>query len=262
MIKKYIVLGSCRVVNIIATEIGDNVIVLNKNDLWFTHYPDEHIQKIKHLFGVGLIPNEHKDIFVRFEQQNQYGNYPQLRVGDSIDSGMAEFHNNVNSEVLNVAVELPTTRYIKVPINNEILWGHIMNLDRIRSSPFNQTGGNYTDEEFLRVLNDFEQVVINSVLSSEVAKAVNFIYVPHIPFIELKEGGWGMSNERVHIFDLIRQHCFNNADESSFPVTRCSLDIKVMIEENGGVDGMLTDQNHYTKQGQKVVFNYLNKLAL
>lgn len=261
MVKKYLVLGSCRVVNTIAYEIGNNII-LNKKDLWFTHYPHEHIQKIKHLFGVSSIPREHKELFVRYEQQNHYGSHTQLRVGDSIESGVVEFQNNGHSGTLNVIVELPTSRYIKVPIESRVLWGHITNIDLIRNSPFNQVGGFYTDEEFLKIMNEFERVVMDSVSSSEVAEAVNFIYVPHNPFIELKESGWGISDERVHIFDMIRQHCSKNVLATKLPMTRCSLDVKTMIEENGGVEYMLEDQNHYSTQGRKVAFKYLDELAL
>ncbi|MFZ2268079.1 MAG: hypothetical protein WAV95_10945 [Azonexus sp.] len=261
MIKKYLVLGSCRVVNTIAYEIGDNIL-LNKKDLWFTHYSHEHIQKIKHLFGASSIPSEHKELFVRYEQQNHYGSYTQLRVGDSIESGTVELQNNGHYGTLNVAVEFPTNRYIKVPINGIVLWGHTSNIDLIRNSPFNQVGGSYTDEEFLELMNEFEQVVIDSVSSSKVAKAVNFIYVPHNPFIELKEGGWGISDQRVHIFDLIRRHCSKNVQATGLPMTRCSLDIKTMIEENGGVECMLEDQNHYSTQGRKIAFKYLDELAL
>lgn len=67
MMKKYLVLGSCRVVNTIAYEIGKNVL-LNRNDLWFTHYIQEHIQKIKHLFGRQSLPEAQKELFVRYEQ--------------------------------------------------------------------------------------------------------------------------------------------------------------------------------------------------
>lgn len=190
--------GSCHVVNTIVYELGDNIL-LNKKDLWFTHYPQEHIQKIKHLFGLSSIPSEHKELFVRYEQQDHYKSNIQLRVGDSIESGTVELQNNGHYGTLNVVVELPTIRYIKVPIEDQVLWGHMTNLDLIRNSPFNQVGGYCTDEEFLELLNEFEQVVLDSVSSSEVAEAVKFIYVPHNPFIELKDGGWGISDQRTYL---------------------------------------------------------------
>ncbi|MGE6163502.1 hypothetical protein [Aeromonas sp. R5-1] len=261
MTKTWILLGSCRVVNTIAHYIN-NDIVLNIKDLWFTHYPHEHIQKINHLFGVRSIPREHKELFVRFEQQNHYESHSQFRVGDSIDSGKVEFQSHSGTGTINVAVELPTNRYIKVPTNDGVFWGHITNLELIRNSPFNQVGGNYTDEDFLETLNDFEQILIDLVSSSGLAEAVNFIYVPHNPFIELKEGSWGISGERVRIFDLIRQHCAENTLPTKLPMHRCSLDVKTMIDENGGVKYMLEDQNHYTTHGRKVAFKHLNELAI
>ncbi|BDQ38465.1 hypothetical protein SYK_28250 [Pseudodesulfovibrio nedwellii] len=260
MVKRYLVLGSCRVVNTIAYGVGDKII-LNKKDLWFTHYIQEHIQKIKHLFGHSSIPSEHKELFVRYEQQNHYGAHSTLRVGDSVNSGTVGLNNSCHFGTLNVVVELPTIRYIKVPVEGRILWGHMTNLDLIRNSPFNHVGGYSTDEEFLELLNEFEQVVIDSILSSAVGEAVNFIYVPHNPFIELKEGGWGISDQRVHISDLIRCHCAKNVRVTRIPVTRCMLYIRNMIEENGGVESMLKDQNHYSLQGRKVAFKYLDALA-
>jgi hypothetical protein len=261
MAKNYLVLGSCRVVNTIAYEIGDNIL-LNQNDLWFTHYPDEHIQKIKHLFGQSLIPAEYKELFVRYEQQNHYEPSSQLRVGESVKSGKTELYTSDQCRILNVVIELSTIRYIKVPIGGKILWGHITNTDLIRSSPFNQVGGFYADEKFIEKLQEFEQVAIESVSSSKVAESVNFIYVPHNPFIELKEGGWGVSEQRIHIFNLINQHCSKISPVTCLPITRCLLDIKAMIEENGGVECMLEDQNHYSTQGRKIAYKYLDELAL
>lgn len=34
-----------------------------------------------------------------------------------------------------------------------------------------------------------------------------------------------------------------------------------MIEENGGVEYMLKDQHHYSFQGRKVAFKYMDELA-
>lgn len=214
------------------------------------------------MFGVRSIPSEHKELFVRFEQQNHYSAHTQLRVGDSIDSGRVELQSHSGYGTLNVVVELPTNRYIKVPTNDGVFWGHITNVDLIRNSQFHQVGGFYTDEEFLETLNNFENIVIDLVSLSGVAGAVNFIYVPHNPFIELKEGDWGISGERIHIFDLIRQHCSKNTLKTKLPLHRCSLNVKAMIEENGGVEYMLEDQNHYSTQGRKVAFMHLNELAI
>lgn len=261
MTKKWLLLGSCRVVNTIACVV-DDAVTLNNKDLWFTHYPDEHIQKISHLSGVRSIPREHKELFVRFEQQDHYGSHSNLRVGESIESGKAELQNCDSKGVLNVAVELPTLRYIKVPTDNGEFWGHITNIDLIRNSPFNQTGGLYTDESFLESLNTLESTVTDMVSSSGLAESVNFIYVPHNPFLEMKEVGWGLSNERTHIFELIKKHCSMVPHANKLPVHRCSLDVKSMIEDNGGVDVMLSDQNHYSIQGHKVAYKYLNELAL
>lgn len=208
------------------------------------------------------IPREHKELFVRLEQQNHYRSNTQLRVGDSIDSGKVELQTHSDYGTLNVVVELPTTRYIKILTNTGVLWGHINSIDPIRNSPFKQVGGNYTDENFLEILDNFEKIVIDLVSSSGLAEAVNFIYVPHNPFIELKEGGWGISDERVRIFDLIRQHCSKNTPSTKLSMHRCSLDVKTMIEENGGVELILEDQNHYSTQGRKVAFKYLNELAI
>lgn len=259
--KKWLVLGSCRVVNTIAYEVSNDVI-LNKNDLWFTHYPHEHIQKINHLFGVRSIPSEHKELFVRFEQQNHYDPHSLFRVGDSIDSGRVEFQPHSSSGALNVVVELPTSRYIKVPIKDEVFWGHITNIDLIRSSPFNQIGGFYSDDEFLDILAKFEQIVTDFVLSSNVADVVNFIYVPHSPFIELKDGGWAISDDRTHVFELISKHCETSVQSIKLPVYRCLLNVRSMIEKNGGVDLLMDDQNHYSALGQKVAFKCLSKLAI
>jgi hypothetical protein len=261
MTKTWLVLGSCRVVNTIAYEIGDDII-LNKKDLWFTHYPHEHIQKINHLFGETSIPKEHKELVIRFEQQNHYWSHPQLRVGDSIDNGRVELQASSQYGTLNLVVELPTIRYIKIPTDTGVLWGHITNIDLIRESKFNQVGGGYSDEAFLETLNDFENIAIDLVSSSRVAKAINFIYVPHTPFIKLKEGGWGISGERAHIFDMIRQHCSKKTQSTEFPMHRCSLDVKTMIQDNGGVEYMLEDQNHYSTQGRKIAFKCLNELAM
>ncbi len=259
--KKWLVLGSCRVVNTIAYT-GNDAVVLNDRDLWFTHYPDEHMQKILHLSGEHSIPKEHKELFVRFEQQNHYSSHSKLRVGDSIETGKAVLQDSDSNGALNVAIELPTLRYIKVPTDDGLFWGHITNIDLIRNSPFNQSGGFYTDEAFLDALNKLEQAVTGMVSSSGLANSVNFIYVPHNPFIELKEGGWGLSTERAHIFELIRQHCSKTSQESKLQVYRCALDVKSMIEENGGVDFMLSGQNHYSREGHKVAYKYLNELAL
>lgn len=261
MNKYWLVLGSCRVVNTIAYELGDDIL-LNHKDLWFTHYPHEHIQKINHLFEVCSIPREYKELFVRFEQQTHYEPHTQLRVGDSINTGEVELHTHNDNRTLNVVVELPTTRYIKVPTKYGVFWGHITNVEFIRNSPFNQVGGNYTDEAFLEILNDFEQIVLKQLSSTDIAKAVNFIYVPHTPFIEMKDGSWCISGERAHIFNLIQQHCSGNTQSVNIPMHRCSLDVKAMIEENGGVDYMLEDQNHYSTSGRKVAFKYLNELAV
>lgn len=261
MNKKWLVLGSCRVVNTIAYEVND-AVTLNNKDLWFTHYPDEHIQKILHLFGVRSIPTEHKELFVRFEQQNHYGSHSQLRVGDSIESHRVELQECDSGGTLNVAVELPTLRYIKVPTDDGVFWGHITNIDLIRNSHFNQVGGLYTDNDFIETLNKFEKTVIDLIFSSKMADRINFIYVPHSPYLELKEGGWGISTERTHVFDLIKQHCARDIEPAQLPVLRCSLDVKCMIEENGGVEFMMEDQNHYSTPGRKVAFKYLNALAI
>ena len=260
MTKKFLVLGSCRVVNTIAYELGDNII-LNEKDLWFTHYPQEHIQKVKHLFGVRSIPLEHKELFVRYEQQNHYTSHSQLRVGDSIGGTGVELKIEGKIDTLNVIVELPTIRYIKVPIDNEVFWGHSTNIDLIRNSEFNQVGGHCTDEEFLKLLKEFEQVLLDLVLSHEVAGTINFVYVPHNPFIEIKEGCWKLSEQRTHIFDLICKHCRDNISVTGLPMTRRSLDVRSMIEEHGGVDIMLEDQNHYSIKGRKVAFKYLDELT-
>lgn len=261
MNKYWLVLGSCRVVNTIAYESGRDVI-LNTNDLWFTHYLHEHIQKINHLFGVRSIPNKYKELCVRFEQENHYIHHPHLRVGDSLHTGAVALQPHDDNGTLNVAVELPTARYIKIPTDLGTLWGHITNLELIRSAPVNQVGGHYTNEAFLENLINFEQVVIDQISSSGLAKAVNFIYVPHNPFIAIKDEGWKLSSGRMQGFNLIKQHCAASELHTNFPVQRCYLDVKAMIEQNGGVDFMLEDQNHYSTAGRKVAFNYLNELAI
>ena len=256
MVKKFLLLGSCRLVNTISYEIGSNII-LNKQDLWFTHYPDEHIQKVKHLFGINSIPFEHKEMFIRYEQQKHYNLDSGLRVADSIDEGKAQICNYNNTGTINIVVELPTTRYIKVNIEDELFWGHITSLDVIRNSSFKQSGGHYTDEQFLQSLNEFEELILDLVSSCKIAEDVRFIYVPNSPFIELKDQGWGISEKRVHIFNLIRKHCSKSVDLAN----RCYFDVKAMIEENGGPDKILKDQFHYTLKGRKTAFKYLEKLS-
>lgn|GEM_PF-1138800 len=259
--KLWLILGSGRVVNTVVYEAG-NDIILNQNDLWFTHYPHEHLQKIKHLFGVRSIPCEHKELFVRFEQQDHYKANSHFRVGESIGTGKAFLKTHGRVGTLNVAVELPTTRYIKIPTTDGVFWGHITNIELIRKSHFDQVGGFYTDKEFLKILNDFERVVLELVSSAGIAEAVNFIYVPHTPFIQQDEGDWSISEERKHIFDLILQHCSEPLHISTLPMYRCSLDVKSMIEENGGFEIMLKDQNHYSLHGHKVAYNYLKRLSM
>lgn len=139
MAKKFLLLGSCRVVNTIAYNIGDNIL-LNKKDLWFTHYLDEHIQKIKHLFKLSSIEYKYRELFVRYEQESHYNLTMDVGVGDSIKNGIVELQNDSFSGTLNVIVELPTTRYVKVSMGDKIMWGHMINLDFIRNSRFSQEG--------------------------------------------------------------------------------------------------------------------------
>ncbi|MBZ3800643.1 glycosyltransferase family 2 protein [Leclercia adecarboxylata] len=259
--KKWLVLGSCQVVNTIIFE-ANNDIILNQNDLWFTHYPHEHLQKINHLFGVRSIPRNHKELFVRFEQQNHYKTNTLFRVGDSIISGKADFKGHSSVGTLNVAVELSTIRYIKVPTMDGVFWGHITNIELIRSSPFEQVGGFYSDEDFLETLNNFEKQVIELVASYNIAETVNFIYVPKSPFIKQNEGDWAVSDDRMHIFDLINLHCSKPLLLANLPIYRTMLDVKSMIERNGGVEIMLEDQNHYSQKGYQVAYTHLNKLAM
>lgn len=258
--KKYLVLGSCRVVNTIAYEIGKNVL-LNRNDLWFTHYIQEHIQKIKHLFGRQSLPEAQKELFVRYEQNAHYSNHSTLKVGESLSTGNVELQSCEQHGALNVVVELPTIRYISIPMFGKRYWGHTSSLGLIRESEFNQAGGYSTDDEFLSLLNEFEAEVVTSLLGTEIAEAVNFVYVPHSPFIETKDKKWEISEQRAHIFELIKKHCLTAADDLKLPIKRNFLDVKAMIDDNGGVDTMLTDQNHYSLHGRKVAFKYLDALT-
>lgn len=264
MNKKYLVLGSCRVVNTVANEINNNVTVINKNDLWFTHYIQEHIQKIKHLFNINPLPEKEKELFVRFEQKNHYKNKPELGVADSLINNKTKLCNDNSQGVLNVVVELPTTRYIKISYNDNILWGHSGSLKKIRESPFKLSSGLCDDADFIKLLAEFEQIILELALHKNLAESVNFIYVPHSPFIESEEGIWETSEQRAHISDLIRQYCLKeNTDSiSRLPVQRCFLNIGEMIQKNGGVRRMLKDQNHYSPVGRRIAYKYISELAL
>lgn len=260
MQKKFLVLGSCRVVNTVAYEIG-NDILLNRNDLWFTHYIQEHIQKIKHLFDVENIPIEHKELFVRYEQESHYPANSALSVGKSLKSGKVELQECKTDGALNVIVELPTIRYIAVPISGVMHWGHTSSLGLIRESQFNQSGGYSSASEFLDLLNQFESELLRCALSKKIAAKVNFVYVPHNPFIESANKNWTISEQRTHIFDLIIQHCSQEYAQNLLPFSRKFIDVKKMIEDNGGVDQMLTDQNHYSLHGRKVAYKYIADLT-
>ena len=83
----------------------------------------------------------------------------------------------------------------------------------------------------------------------------------HSPFIETKDKKWEISEQRAHIFELIQKHCINVVDDLKLPIKRNFLDVKAMIDDNGGVDAMLTDQNHYSLHGRKVAFKYLDALT-
>jgi len=260
MQKKFLVLGSCRVVNTIAYEIGNNIL-LNRNDLWFTHYIQEHIQKIKHLFGQQRLPEAQKDLFIRYEQAAHYTNHPTLKVGESLSTGAVQFQECKQKGALNIVVELPTIRFISIPMFGKHFWGHTSSLGLIRESEFNQVGGYSTDEEFLSLLHEFETEVITSLSTTAIADAINFVYVPHNPFIETKDKNWEINEQRAHIFELIRKHCHSIDKKYEQPVARRFLDVKAMINENGGVEAMLTDQNHYSLHGRKTAYKYLDELT-
>ena len=261
MVKKFLVLGSCRVVNTIACNIGDNILV-NQNDLWFTHYPQEHAQKVKHIFGVQRLPSEHTELLLRLEQQAHYKSFNDLHVAKSVQEGGSTLITGDASGTLNVVVELATLRFIRMQTDDGVLWGHTSSMGLIRKSKLEHEVARATDEQYIAELVEFERVVQKCVSQANVAESVNFVYVPHTPFIEHNEGGWIKAEPRAHIRTLIKQHCENPVPTGIMPVTRNSLDTESMIMEHGGIESMLKDQDHYTPHGRQTAFEHLSELTV
>ena len=258
--KKYLLLGSCRVVNTVAHETKDNII--NNNDLWFTHYPQEHIQKIKHIFGIEKISNnEDVALFIRKEQKSHYKNRQDLDVCKSVETGCLCINNKDNSGVLNVVTEIASIGYIRVPYKGKTMWGHTTNRVLIRASDFQQVEGKLSDEELLKQIDEFERIVVESVIEHKIASEVNFIYVPHSPFINVEGEGWIISEIRQRVYSLLFNAFISKGATLNLPITRTILDVKTMIENNGGIGRMLQDQNHYSPRGRKVAYKYIKELS-
>lgn len=257
--KLYFPFGSCRVVNTIAIYLDKSKSqLLNPRDLWFTHYIQEHIQKLNILFSdkAPQILEKDRELVVRYQQKHHYSASLNYGIADSLGTKPAVYDFPLATKV-NIVVELATVRSIKIPIGSQFVWGHSTNLGIIRQSPYNQCGAFTGEDEVLRLLSTFESTAVECLERLGPFNSFNFMYVPPIPF-QADSDGWKLKPFRVALANMLNLHVASHVRDScrdGYFLRRSCLDIEKLITVNGGPTKCLQDADHFLPSFNTILAN-------
>lgn len=260
-------LGSCRVVNTVAINLcSKKHNLLNHKDLWFTHYMQEHIQKLDLLFSPSppVIHPEDRELIVRYQQRNHYPASLSYGIAESLVSPAINLATHAGNAV-NIVLELATAKSIMILMNGQEVWGHSTNYDLISNSAYQHSVQFNDESELLDLLDQFETAIISLLSVRAAVGRLNFVYVPNIPFHQEQDGVWREMPYRIDLSAILKRHVtINQSGElnQDCGYSRKFLDLAALIDQHGGPPACLRDSDHFLPSFTDTVATEIEKRSI